>query len=374
MTTKLVFETATLADSLKKAFVCSPRKGAAFDKAEGIVFEFEPNDPDSLVIRSTNLDVYYMEWVDLLEASGPDKLIRWRFNAQLISSVVASLPIGSGKTVTLIDEGDTNRIVQLISGRTKCKFYLKNTDHYPEWAPFEPDNLISAPDFGGRMAQVEWAVDNADPVMCGVHFDGEYAYATDKWRLAVVPFSLELDEPVTLPAGIVSSILKKTGEIKVGASAHQFLIMPDEHTQIRTVIYSGRYPNCKKIMEKEKPASITFQKNSLVEMISRAMNFAGSDRMVTLQMFIGAEEIAVMMSNEEIGMLGDCLEVPGQANHKRLMIRISPNNLIDALMSAPNDEVTLHYSPTNAREVLMIDGGSGYRAWVPPRGDKPKES
>lgn len=371
MSTRLVFETAALADSLRKAFACSPKKGAAFDKAAGIVFEFEPNDPESLIIRSTNLEVFYMEWVDLLDSSGPEKQIRWRFNAQLVASVVASLPIGSGKTITFEDKDDEGKIVHLTSDRTKCRFNLSNTDHYPQWAAFDPDLLTSAPDFGGRMEQIEWAVDKSDPVLSGVHFDGTQAFATNKYRLAVVPFTLELENPVTLPAGIVSTVLKKTSEVKVGASSNQFYIMPDEYTQIRTVIFAGKYPNCSRIMEQEKPATVTFQKTQLIEMIARAMNFAGSERFATLRMFIGAEEIAVMMSNEEMGMLGDVLDVPGQANHTRIEIKVSPSTLNEALTFAPNEEVTLSYNPESSKEILVIDGGSGYRAWVMPRSDRP---
>lgn len=362
--TKLVFETATLADSLKKAFACTPKKGAAFDKSAGIVFEFNPTDTESLTIRATNLDVYYMEWVDILSAEGDDKQVTWRFNSQLISGVVGSLPIGSGKTVTL-EEKDGQ--VHLSSGRTKCKLFLQSMDHYPEWGAFDPDQLTTCQGFAGRMEQVEWAVDRADQILCGVHFDGEFAYATNKYRLAVSEIKLDLPEPVTLPSGILSSVLSKTGEVLVGASDHQFFIMPDEHTQIRTVIYAGKYLNTARVINQTHPNQIKFSKTPLLEMITRALNFAGSDRTPTMILYIGGEEIAVMMSNEEMGMLGDVLEVPGQAAHKRLMVRLTPEYLTEALAHCPNEEVVMGYDESKPTAILKIDGGSGYRAWVMPR-------
>lgn len=365
--TKLVFETATLADSLKKAFACTPKKGAAFDKAAGIVFEFNPTDLESLTIRATNLDVFYMEWVDMISCEGDDKQVAWRFNSQLISGVVGSLPIGSGKTVTL-EEKDGQ--VHLSSGRTKCKLFLQSMDHYPEWGAFDPDTLTATQGFAGRMEQVEWAVDRADQILCGVHFDGEFAYATNKYQLAVSEIKIDLPEPVTLPSGILSSVLSKTAEVLVGASGHQFFIMPDEHTQIRTVIYAGKYLNTSRVMSQEKSSSIKFPKTPLLEMIIRALNFAGSDRTPTMILYIGGEELAVMMSNEEMGMLGDVLEIPGQAVHKRLMVRLTPEYLMEALNHCPNEEVTLGYDKNKPSEVLRIDGGSGYRAWVMPRTER----
>jgi DNA polymerase III sliding clamp (beta) subunit (PCNA family) len=359
--TKLVFETATLADCLKKAFACTPKTGAAFDKAAGIVFEFNPTDIESLTIRATNLDVFYMEWVDLVSAEGPDKPFAWRFNSALISGVVGSLPIGSGKTVTLDDQDGDGRIIHLSSGRTKCKLNTMPMDHYPEWGAFDPDGLTPASNFAKCMEAVEWASDRGDLTLAGVHFDGEFAYATNKYKLAAVEIKLDIEKPVTLPSGILSSILSKSGEVLIGATDHQFFIMPDEHTQIRTVIYGTPYPNTSRIRQQE---------NELIAMIQRAMNFAGSDRTPTMLLYIGSEEIAVMMSNEEMGMLGDVLEVPGQATHKRVMIRLTPEFLSDALARAPRDEITLGYHPDNPSGILRIDGGYGYTAWVMPRTKK----
>lgn len=325
------------------------------------------------MVRATDTEIFYTEWVDTLKAEGPDELIVWRFNSQLVAGVVGSLPIGSGKTVTFTDLDGSGKVVDCTSGRTKAKFNLMSADHYPQWAMFNPDDLVPAPDFGGRMAQVEWAADKADPVLGGVRFDGEYAYATNKYRLAMVPFKVDLDEPVTLPSGVLSQILKKTGEVMVGATEHQFLIMPDEHTQIRTVIFAGKFPNVSRIVDQHKPNEIKLKKTELIEMIGRAMNFSGNDRFPALIMFIGKEEIAVMMSNEQMGMLGDVLEVPGQATHDRLQIKVSPDTLRDALSNAPNDQVVFQYDQSSAEAVLRVDGGSGYRAWVMPRGEKKQQ-
>src|SRR5678816_933447 len=121
------FEIAGLADTLKKAFACTPKKGAAWDKSAGIVFEFNPTDRESMIIRATNLDVYYMEWVDALKVSGPDSFVRWRFPSALITGVVGSLPIGSGKTVTFEDKTGECKQLQMTSGRTKSRFNLIDT-------------------------------------------------------------------------------------------------------------------------------------------------------------------------------------------------------------------------------------------------------
>lgn len=363
----VTFEVAALADCLKKAFACTPKKGAAFDKSAGIVFEFNPADTESMVIRATNLDVYYMEWVDVLKVEGPDGFVRWRLPSQLVAGVVGSLPIGSGKTVTFTDKDGMNKQLYMESGRTKCKFNLIDSSLYPTWPAFDPGILTEVGAFGSKMERVEWAVDPGHEALRGIYIDGENLIATNRYRLAVVPFQSGLENPVLLPAGILSSVLKKTDTVQIGADDHQFYLMPDEHTQIRTVLLSGQYPNVSRIMEQEKPNTIKFHKNAVIEMINRALNFTGSDRVPTLRVFIGKEEVRVMMANEEMGMLGDVLEIPGQALHDFLEIRLTPENLTDALSRSPNDEVKLSYNQDKATGILMIDGGGGYRAWVMPR-------
>lgn len=362
------FEIAGLADTLKKAFACTPKKGAAWDKSAGIVFEFNPTDRESMIIRATNLDVYYMEWVDALKVSGPDSFVRWRFPSALITGVVGSLPIGSGKTVTFEDKTGECKQLQMTSGRTKSRFNLIDTSMYPTWPAFDPTDLSSVGEFGTKMEQVEWACDKSHEILRGIRFDGENLYATNRYRLAVVPFKTGMTEAFTLPAGILSSILKKTGDgVKIGADEHQFYLMPDEHTQVRTVLLAGPYPNVSRIMEQEKPDTIQFNKNQLNEMIVRSLNFSGSDRIPTMRIFIGQEEVRVMMSNEELGMIGDVLELPGQCDHDFLEIKLTPQNLQDALAQSPNDLVKLHYDRTKSTGILLIDGGGGYRAWVMPR-------
>lgn len=366
--TKVVFETATLADAIKKADRVSPSKGQAFDKAAGIVMEVQ-GSPMPVVIRATNLEVFSMEWVDTVEIEGEP--VSWRIPARLFAQVMASLPIGTGKTVTLEEkiQGFSSQL-HLTAGRTKARFNLMDVGYYPNWSAFDPDQLFPVNDLGGRLALVEWATSKADIPINGVHLDGERAIATDKYRLATTELKIgDLAEPVTIPAGILAQILRQTGEVSMGVDGHTLMIMPDEHTQIRTVIYGDKYPGTSRIMKRDHPDRVTVHKDRILEILQRASNFAGADRIPSLKMFLGKGEIAVMMQNEEVGLLGDVLEVPGYCDHDRFEIKFTPKNLIESISNAPNDQLDIHYDVTNAKSLVYIDGGSGYEVWIMPRGD-----
>lgn len=362
MPVRAVFETATIADAIKKAARVAPAKGQAFDKAAGILLEVAP---DITTVRATNLEVFYTEWIDPVEVEG---MGTWRLPAQLLASVLGSLPIGTGKQV-VFEQND--RVLKLAAGRTRAQFNLIDPEYYPVWLAFNPDDLIAVPDMGGRIGQVSWASSKnpAEAPLCGVHFDGNLAIATDRYRFSVTPLKVDgLQRPVTIPGATLSQVLSNTGEVSIGFDDRQMLVLPDEHTQIRCITYDQAYPKIDRVMKRDHPNKVTLRKSDFLDIINRALNFTGSDRTPTMRIFIGSEEIAVMMNNSEIGMLGDVVEVPGQCDHKRFEVKFTPKNLMDALNNAPNEEVTLCYNPESPGN-FRIDGGSGYEAWIAPRRD-----
>lgn len=368
--TKVVFETATLADAIKKADRVAPGKGQAFDKAAGIVLTVDA-DSGLVVVKATNLDIYSMEWVDTVSIEG--ETTSWRVPSAIFATVLKNLPIGTGKEVTLEEKSDNGRIrmLHLTSGRTKAKFNLMSVDYYPEWDVFDPTNLITVDDLGGRVAQVEWAASiKEEPPLSGVHIDGEAVLACDRYRLAVAPLPIpDLVEPITVPAGLLSQVLKQTGEVSIGVRDGQLLIMPDKTTQIKTVVFGSEYPPVERIMRRDHQQVLKVKKAPLIEIMQRAASFAGNDRFPILRVFFGQEEVAVMMNTQEVGALADVLEVPGYCNHNRFEVKFTPKNLIEALNAVPNDELELFYDTEDSMRIIRIDGGSGYEAWVMPRKD-----
>lgn len=358
-------ETAALTDAIRKAERVAPSSaGQAFDKAAGIVMEVSR---DVVVIKATDLDVYSMEWVEVLEADEDETV--WRLPSKVFAMVCGSLPIGSGKTVELREEnkGHHSQVI-LKSGRTTARFNLLNHEYYPQWQAFDPDDLIPVMDLGGRLSQIEWACDKSNEPLNGVNLTGEWAYATDKYRLARVPLEVPgIEGSITIPPSILAGLLKQTGEVSIKISGSQLYVMPDEHSQIRCVIFGLEYPNVHSATRIELPDKIEFRKAELLEIMGRALNFSGSDRFPVMECFVGKEEFAVMMSNDEIGLLGDRMSLSGQAAHDRLKVLFTPKNLMDALDKAPSDRVEVFYDAEKSTSPWRVDGGSGFSAWVMPR-------
>lgn len=364
--TKVTFETAALADAVKKADRVAPGKGKAFDEAGGIVMELIP-EQSLVALRATNQEIFYREWITAeIDMEGEEGPVAWRLPNMMVTPVITSLPIGTGKTVTFTEkQSGLNSFIEFKSGRTKGKFNLMDMSYYPDWDVFDPEGLMPVSDLGGRIGQVEWAVSKDSPPMTGVNFNGTEIRATDKYRLANVPLEvpgLDASRAVTVPGGLLSPILKQTGEVLVGFTEHQMLLMPNDTTQIRLVLIGGQYPPVERVMKRDHSESVSFKKAELLEVTNRAIIAAGSDRLPTLKMYLGGELINVLVKSETSSIL-DAIEVPGSCLHDRIEIMFTPKNIIDAISNAPNETVTMHYD-LNDNKIVRVDGGSGYESWA----------
>lgn len=359
---KIIFENATIADAIGKAARVAPTRGEAFDKAAGILIEVDSEG--QVIIRATNLSLFYLQVVDAMEVEGTGI---WRLNSQYLSGMTAKLPIGSGKTVVFEDDGNQ---VKVKSGNMTAKFRMIDPQYFPYWDAYDPDKLEMVPDLGERIKQVEWAASTDHEFsFSGIHMDGEYIYTTDRIRLARVPCEAEpIYKPVTIPAGILQPLLTGLRDVAVGIDEGMFLMMPDVSTQLKTNIYAREYPpGIKAVFEKFTwTHKVSVRKAELLEVIDRAAIFAQRDRSPKLDMIIGKGQIAVMCSDTDMGLLGDIVEVDG-ADHPRHKMVFTPKNVTEALAAAPSSDIDLYYSPDETTYPIKIDGGSGYEAVVNAR-------
>lgn len=374
--TTVTFESATIRDVIGKAARIAPTKGSAFDKAAGILFEID-HTKNEVIVRSTNTEVFYMEIVDVVEIDismnpqVPD-VEKWLIHSQMLDGIVSKLPITSGAQVKFAAEGAK---VQIATGRMRANLRLQDPTYYPTWAAFDATDLTQVSDFGARLQQVQWAASKTGvPPLTGINLNGQVAAATDNYRVAITPCEIPgIYEPVTIPSTILAPLMKSLGEVKIGQVDGQLLIMPDDTTQIRAVIYAEKYPKVDAAIKRQEPNAVMFNKDELIEMVEQAMVMGMRDRSPMLKVIIGLNELAVLMEDQEMGLLGNVMDLPNQADHDRHYIGFNPDNLMGALKNAPNPQVSFFYTYGMPMKPVRIDGGSGYESLVMPRNLNKKE-
>lgn len=361
--TKVVFENATIRDSISKAAKIAPTKGSAFDKSAGILITVNPLQ-NEVIVRSTNTEVFYLEVVDCVSVEGD--AVEWLIPSVPLDGITSKLPIASGAQVTFDQEGTQ---IKITHKRMVARMRLADPTYYPRWDAFDPTDLEPVNDFGARLQQVEWAVaKNGTPPTTGINLSGSHACATDNFKVAITPCELPaFGEGITIPANTLAPLAKAMGEVRIGRSEQELLVMPDESTQIRATIFAAAYPNVARAFKREETHSVMFKKDQMLEMISQAEAIGNRDRDPLLKLIIGENEFAIMMEDQELGILGNVIDLPGQAQHEYYYIGMNPSNFTAALRSAPNPDVALYYTLNMPKKPLRIDGGSGYEVLLMPR-------
>lgn len=370
--TEITLETAALADVIKKAAIVAPTTGLSFDKSAGI--QVTCRTTGVIEIKATDTQVYLTQW--LMCSDPPEKDCTWLLDSKMFSVFLGSLPIGSGNTVTLAEETVRGRLrIKASSGRTKMTFFLMDESMYPIWTSFDPTDLRSVVDLGERLSAVAWAVARGKggggdgTVLSGVHLNGEFIIATDRYKFAASRCELDLEESITLDPSVVSLILRQTGEIKFGINQGQLLLMPDEYTQMRVILYSQEYPKCERIMVRNQPDSFEVAKPVLVDILRRATAIADGARGHRIHIWIGENEFALQSSVIDKGILGDAIPITGTADHERLKMSFAPDILMGALSNSPSDLIKIWYDRDDIASGWRIDGGNGYESWVRPLRD-----
>lgn len=369
--TEVVFETASFAAAFAKAAAIAPTTGQAFDQANGIVLEVLP-EQKIVVLKCTNLDVYYMEWLTPLEVTGERAV--WRVPARVFAGVIGTLPIGSGKKVKFSNVGDT---LHLESGRTKLKRQLINVDNYPEWGAFNPDELETVPDFSGKYERIVWAASkNNDPPFTGIFYGNGILAATDRYKIASVPVATPFEEPLVIQAVTLGALIKPGMAVRLGRGDSQLFIEPDSHSQVRVGLLGVKYPSISRITRRDHPQELSVGRDDVAALLARAKHVVGNDRALFMSMIVGREELAFMVNSDDNGMFGDVVEVVGCATHKRVIMKYNQNNLAAAIGNSPHELIKLCYDPDNMQIPLRVYSGSEdnmYEAWIAPiKADTPE--
>lgn len=361
---KATFEVATLADAVNKASRIAPSKGSAFDRAAGVVLEVDPTEPDTVVIKSTNLQMSFWQRVNALSVG--DEAATWRLPSNLLNSIMGTLPMGSGSNITLAEKEPSDGYVYFKAGKTKAKLRYILGD-FPEITPIDPTTLKPAAGFARRMQQVAWACDkNINGVLGGVHIDGTHLYACDKQVAARVPCLVPVEEPVTAPLAELSALIKNTSEVAMRATDTHVLLMPDEFTQMSSVLYATEYPQVGPLFAREQyNMTLTVQVERLMAALGRMLVLVKSERYPVTTIEIERGVMRLEMEVPEVGRVDDEVEVEG-GDHDTFRLAFTPDNLTDALNASGRPKVTLDYGPTDLSQIRVRDDND-FVAVIMPR-------
>lgn len=367
----VTFEAPLLADAVSRAARIAPIKGAAYDKAAGIMFKARH---DHTEIIATDLDTTYRQRVAILTSKHieDDEAFEWRLPPQLISSFLSSLPMGAGSHVTFTSREDSS--LEIASGTTVAKMPLFRGS-YPVIPVFEPGGMSEANDLAAKLASVTWATDRkAQGIKSGVNINGTMLAATDGYKLALVPCEAPVEEPVTISVNSIAKLLKQATDAKIRANSLEFQIMLDPETQVTTRIFAEPYVNYAPLLRDTFLGDIELDRGYWEEVLQRMLTVVAFDRTPHLTLTIGGGKVAMVMEaptgeriQDEVGAKGD--------QPREVVIGCDPNYIISALQGVRCDKIRFAYGHNTddglgARSTLKLyDPLSGYEVHIAPKVD-----
>lgn len=366
MTTKVTFDTATLADAVGKASRVAPTKGPAFDRAAGIVFEVD-FDTQIVTIKSTDLDVSYSQRIGYVGAEG--KSVTWRVPSMLASDSINSLPLGSGAQVELIDNDDFWLYVK--AGKFVGKFRMLDSESFPMLDDFNTENMLPANEFAKKAEQVAWAADsNKSTSLGGVHIDGKNLVGCDKYCLAIVPCEIPISEPVTVPLWNLAPLLKTASDVRIKAGDTKLLVALDAETKATSSLIEGAFPNYHGLRRTDFAGKLKVNKTEFKEALNRLMTLVKTHRQPRLNVgFDGTgmiKEVILDMDIPQVGRMRD--SVSGDMDFDgRFDYVFNPGKLTQGLEACKGDIVTLGFGSNDEyshKKPLCLMDATGFECYI----------
>lgn len=364
------FYVATMADAVSRAVRISPNKGPAYDRAHGVMLTINPEG--TAEVRSTDLQISYRERINDIVSVDVDEVIHWRLPAQLLNGILQSFPVESECTMHMDDGGS---VIHFSCGRKKAKLILQgDPDLFPDFPEFPVDGFGPVRDFGTQLRKTAWAVDKEAVPFSGVHFDGEYIVATDRYKLCVMPLKVPVQEPITVPLATLSYVLSNLpGEASVQTNESGMLIKVGEEIDVVAAKYEAMYPNWRPILEMDDwEYSVTVPREEIENIISNMMVLVKSERYPRVRITLDDNEMRVAMNVPQVGEMEDVISVQWQ--HDPLTIDFTPDYLTKAFAASDDPKIVWELS-ANPKKITHIKDSTDYQAWVMPRNptQDPKE-
>lgn len=354
-------ETAAFADAAQKAARVSPTKGAAFDRAAGLVLEVHPDKPRQVVIKATDMETTLLTRMVAAKCDGQGG--SWRLNAHVLAGFVAQLPTGPGSTVKLKDANDK---VVLTSGRTKANLRTIDPTSFPPFTEYDETGMALVPNLAQAVQQVAWAVDRDHEVLAGVHIDGDRLVGCNRALAAEVKCAVPVEEPTTAPLQALGNAMKNTAEVRIKAARKRLYLMPDQDTQATSRIYAAAYPSLDpmRTLVENHPSTFEIGVEVFVEAIRRQMVLCKGDRYPLIKLAIHDGSVSIEMDVPELGTIEDEIDCKG-GDPTTVEIWFTPTLLTNALGAAKAPVVSIAYK--DRQGPVSITDGIGYRCIAMPR-------
>lgn len=363
MTTTVEFETAGLADALRRASRVAPARGNALTQFGGILLEVGAS---RVLVRSTDGDVFLSQFLDPHRIDGDQ--CTWRVPSQIVTKIVTSLPHGRGQEVTLTGDGSQVTITQ---GRMTATIGLMDHTLYPMFRPEPiPEAAQRVDGFGTLLDRVSWAASRGEALATSsILVTADRLVAATNNGIATIPHpGLELGSGEALVSlATVSSVLAHMPDVSLWLDDNAMYLAPSPDVQARCRLWGEKFPAWRRAAERTFTTSVLLPSQDVSAILTRLRAVVEREGAAGAHVWLILDRGQLRFhaaDSDGTAAVTDTLELlPGMADHDPVTMRVAASVLSSALGKAPGEQLVLRYDYSG--HMVRIDGEGGYSCWVP---------
>jgi DNA polymerase III sliding clamp (beta) subunit (PCNA family) len=372
--TEIIFETSVLNDAVQKAARIAPLKGAAADKAAGILFEIDTAKKIALV-KATDTEITFIQRIEARETKGED--VKWRLPSMVLQGLLASFPQGQDHTTRMVDRGNDGRL-RIVSGKSAVALNMYNASEYPNFQTFDV-HLTEANQFASKAERIAWATDQKSKgALSGVHLTGDMLVATNNALLVAVPCEVGITEPITVPLGSLETLLKGGSDVQVAPEADKFYVKLDSDTYATSTIFAMPYPNVQNAFRENFAGTMEIHRASFIDALNRLQAMIRSEREIpTLELTLETEGFSKQLTLDiivsDLGRMRDGVDVSTPYEDEKVFkYELVPHMLVNALEHTEGTKVFLDFGHAEDRfkddkTTIRLRDESGWFCYISPR-------
>lgn len=238
-----------------------------------------------------------------------------------------------------------------------------------KWTPFKFCDGEMAPAVGFTQAVKQispFAASPPRPPIDGLHLTNGLAVGTDNYALASYPLDIPIDEPTTIPLGVLGRVLGTSSEPLFAVENRKFYIK-DGPVEIVSAIYVDAYPNLARIegMIENTEHTISFRGDVALGSLRQMAILTKGERVGRIRLDLDDGEARVSTEVPDLGSVSDRFDFDGEVTHSATF---DPKYL-DAALSGCGEQPEVSFSvPLNNKHTPWIfkNPDTGFLAAVMP--------
>lgn len=370
---EFVFSPNDLSRSFDMANRIAPTaKGAAWDKAAGMLFEIE-TDGTARVI-STNLEVSSNMVFKCLSMTNPiEEKIAWRMSSIILSSFVKKL-----QDEIRVTHDETNSVLIFRSGESKLTVPLIPSGDYPVLSQPPTDSPpVDGASLSELASRVMWACDQTNrggSVLTGLHADGDYIVGCRHEGMSLLEAPLDIKEPITFQARELIGLLKGYDNVKISADDGRIFLWLSDTDWVSANLIIEKYPKFKSLRRENHYGTVRVDRSLISECMDRMSIVAAADRgdIPKVCLTITKDNLHLKMEIRDVGESEESIPVIGGPDEP-FSIYFSLGLITEAIRNSDGSHFDFSFgiddepSGGSGMSSCLISDETGWEATLMPR-------